>query len=1160
MDLPKVTLDDKYLLSKGTAYMSGTQALVRLPLVQRRRDAAAGLNTAGLISGYRGSPLGGYDQALWKAQKLLEQENITFRPAVNEDLGATMIWGSQQLGLFPGAKYDGVFGIWYGKGPGVDRSGDVFRHANAAGTARHGGVLVIAGDDHGAKSSTLPHQTDHNFYALMMPILYPASVQEFVEYGLLGISMSRYSGCWVAFKVIAETVEVSSSVSLTGESRDILIPTQEEFEIPEAGLNIRIPADWREYDYMLQRYKVFAALAFARKNRIDRIIYDSPNPRFGIITSGKSYEDVRLALEELGITEQVAAEIGLRLYKVGMPWPLEMEGVRRFSEGLEEVLVVEEKRELIENQIKQHLFNWRADVRPLVVGKVDEHGRWLLPPENDLSVGLIAHVIAERISRFHNTERIRERLAYYTSREEAQAAYSAPIVRQPYFCSGCPHNTSTKVPEGSRAMAGIGCHIMATWMNRNTATFTHMGAEGVPWAGQAPFCETRHVFVNLGEGTYYHSGILAIRQSVAAGVNITYKIMFNDAVAMTGGQPVDGPISVPEIARQVAAEGVSRVVVVTDDPDRYRSVTDLPAGTPVEHRDNLDRVQREMREVEGVTVIIYDQTCAAEKRRRRKRGTYPDPAKRVFINELVCEGCGDCSNQSNCLSVEPFETEFGRKRTINQSSCNKDFSCLKGFCPSFVTVYGGKVRKSRVTGFDDLLQNLPEPDLPGLDAPYNVLVTGIGGTGVVTIGALMGMAAHLEGKAVTVLDMAGLAQKGGAVLSHVRIARPESALHTPKIITGGADLLLACDAVVAASPTAVDLLNAERTRAVVNGHRTPVAAFVLNNEVDFRDAQVRAEITKRTREDGRHFVEATEIATALMGDAIATNLFILGYAYQKGLIPLSAAALERAIELNGVAVEDNLRTFRSGRLAAQDSAAVDRLIAPVLEAYEPEALSQSLDEVIERRASFLTDYQDAAYARRYRILVDRVRTAEAAVMPNTESLTEAVARNYFKLLAYKDEYEVARLFTAPHFRERLDAQFEGDFKIAFNLAPPILPGNDPATGRPRKREFGSWILAVMRLLARLRRLRGTPLDIFGFTAERRMERALIAEYERMVDSLLATLSRENHGIAVEIARVPDMIRGFGPVKEQNVRHAREKWSMLLDQLNNQAPPEGQKAA
>ncbi|MDA5192466.1 indolepyruvate ferredoxin oxidoreductase family protein [Alphaproteobacteria bacterium LMG 31809] len=1150
MKFDKVTLDDKYTQSDGSVFMSGTQALVRLPIIQQRRDAAAGLNTAGFISGYRGSPLGGYDQALVKAKKILQEHHIEFQPGVNEDLAATAVWGSQQVNLFPGARYDGVFGLWYGKGPGVDRSGDVFRHANAAGTAPLGGVLAIAGDDHGCKSSTLPHQTDHTFYGIMMPILYPSSVQEFVEYGLLGIAMSRYSGCWVAFKTLAETVEVSASVSLAGEKRQILLPGDDEFEMPPGGVNIRIEENWKNYDYLLQRYKLFAAIAFAKKNNINRTIWDSPRPRFGIITSGKSYEDVREALTELGITEAIAAEIGLRLYKVGMPWPLEPDGVRHFSEGLEEVLVVEEKRELIENQIKQQLFNWRADVRPLVVGKVDERGDWLLHPENDLSVGEIAHVIASRLSRFYDSERMRERLAYYTVRETEQAAYQPDITRKAYFCSGCPHNTSTRVPDGSRAMAGIGCHIMATWMDRSTATYTHMGGEGVPWVGSAPFTDEKHIFANLGDGTYYHSGSLAIRQSVAAGINITYKILFNDAVAMTGGQPFDGPLSVPMIANQVLSEGAKKVVIVTDEPDKYPADAGFPEGITIRHRDELDNVQKQMREETGTTVIIYDQTCAAEKRRRRKRGTFPDPQKRVIINDLVCEGCGDCSVQSNCVSVEPLETEFGRKRQINQSTCNKDFSCVKGFCPSFVTVYGGKLRKTKAGGFDDLLKNLPDPVLPEVTSSYDILVTGIGGTGVVTIGALLGMAAHLEHKPVTVLDMAGLAQKGGAVYSHVRVGPAGSVLYTPKIITGGADLLLACDAVVAAAPAGVELLRKEQTAAVINSHRTPVAGFVLDKNIDFKDAAVREALRKRTRPEATHFVNATETATALMGDSIATNLFMLGYAYQKGLIPLSADAIEEAIALNGTAVDSSLKTFRSGRLAAHDESAVATILKPLFEATAPAPLSQSLEEMIERRVSFLTAYQNAAYGTRYRDLVAGVRARETMVAPGQTTLTEAVARYAFKLMAYKDEYEVARLYTEGTFEKHLKAQFEGDYKIEFNLAPPLLSKTDAKTGRPGKMTFGPWMLKAFRLLASLKGLRGTAFDIFGYSHDRRVERQLITAYEAAVQVLTDGLSAANHGLAVEIARLPEDIRGYGPVKDASLKTVQGKWDSLMARFRN----------
>lgn len=1157
MDMRRVALDDKYALAQGSVFLSGTQALVRLPVVQRRRDIAAGLNTGGFISGYRGSPLGAYDQALDRARRILAEHDIVFRHGVNEDLAATMVWGSQQLNLFPKAKKDGVFGIWYGKGPGVDRSGDVFRHANAAGTSKFGGVLAVAGDDHGAKSSTLPHQTDHTFYGLMMPILYPSSVHEYVEYGLLGIAMSRYSGCWVAFKVLSETIEVTASVSLEGEQRQIALPDASEFEMPPGGVNIRILDDWKDQDFLLQRYKVFAALAFAKKNHINRIIWDSPKPRFGIITSGKSYEDVRQALEEIGITQEIAASIGLRLYKVGMPWPLEPDGVRQFSEGLEEVLVVEEKRELIENQIKQQLFNWRADVRPLVVGKVDEKGDWLLHPENDLSVGEIAHVIAARLARFYDSERVRERLAYYTAREAAQKAFAPAIVRKPYFCSGCPHNTSTKAPAGSRALAGIGCHIMATWMDRNTMTFTQMGGEGTPWCGQAPFTEERHVFANLGDGTYYHSGLLAIRQSVAAGVNITYKILFNDAIAMTGGQEFDGPLSVPMIARQVAAEGVSRIVVVTDEPEKYPS-RDLPSGIAIHHRDELDTVQQRLRDEPGVTILIYDQTCAAEKRRRRKRGTFPDPQKRVFINDLVCEGCGDCSVQSNCVSVEPLETEFGRKRTINQSTCNKDYSCLKGFCPSFVTVYGGELKKTEVAGFDDLLRELPAPALPPLVEPFNIFITGIGGTGVVTIGALIGMAAHLEGKAVSVLDMAGLAQKGGAVFSYVRIGTPGNDLHAPKISTGDADALIACDAVVAASPAGVDIISRDRTAAVINTHRTPVADFVLHKNIDFRDDAVRDILSKRSREDARAFIDATALATALFGDSIATNMFMLGYAYQQGLVPVSAQAIERAIELNGVAVETNLRTFRSGRLAAHDETAIRKLASSTLPAGAP--LAQTLDEVIERRVRFLTEYQNRAYGARYRRLVERVRAAEARAVPGSTGLTAAAARGYFKLLAYKDEYEVARLYATGGYIDSIKAQFTGAVRLEFNLAPPVLSRLDPATGRPKKRRFGAWMLTAFKTLAKFKGLRGTPFDPFGHTAERKLERALIAEYEADLETIITALGRQNHSQAVELARLPEDIRGFGPVKAAAVEKARARRRALMAAFVPEAAPPQRNAA
>jgi indolepyruvate ferredoxin oxidoreductase len=1149
MLMSKVTLDDKYSLEQGQVFMTGVQALVRLPLVQARRDRAMGLNTGGFISGYRGSPLGGYDQELWRARKHLDASNVIFHPGINEDLAATAVWGTQHVGVRSQSKLDGVFGLWYGKGPGVDRSMDVLRHANAAGTTKHGGVLCISGDDHGAKSSTIPHQTDHNFMAAYMPFLYPASVQEYVEYGLLGIAMSRFTGTWVGFKATADTAESAGTVLLAPEMRDIIIP--EDFELPEGGLGIRLNDVWREQDWRLQRYKGYAAQAFARANKIDRIIWDSPNPKLGIISTGKSYADVMQAMDELGIDEERAADIGLRLYKVGMPWPLEQEGARHFCEGLEEILVVEEKREFIEHQLKWQLYNWRDQVRPRVVGKFDESGNWLLPAENELTVGQIAHVIAARINKLHTSERIKEKLYYFSERAKRRDGYEPPIIRKPYFCSGCPHNTSTKVPEGSTALAGIGCHIMAMWMDRETDVFTQMGGEGVTWVGEAPFSEDNHVFVNLGDGTYFHSGILAIRQAVAGNVNVTYKILYNDAVAMTGGQHVDGQLTVPQIAEQLQAERVKKIVLVSDDVEKYDDpkAEKMPAGIELFHRDDLEKVQRDLREEKGVTAIIYDQTCAAEKRRRRKRGQFPDPAKRAFINDLVCEGCGDCSDQSNCVSIEPLETEWGRKRQVNQSTCNKDYSCVKGFCPSFVTVHGGDVRKPEKVDGADIFSQIPLPQVPELTGDYNILVTGIGGTGVLTIGAILGMAAHLEGHASRMADMTGLAQKGGAVLSHVRVAPTPEHLRSPKIVTGGANLLLACDSIVAAGPAAVDLLHKEHSAAVVNSHVTPVADFVRNRNIDFRERQIERAIRGTTLKSKTDFMPATELATTLMGDAIATNMFVLGFAWQKGLVPISLDAIEQAIRLNGVAIDFNLDTFNWGRLMAHDPEIVIEKARLSNPAIDPAPLAKTLDEIISKREAFLVDYQDKAYAQRYSDFVAKVRKAEAGLGFEGTQLSEAVARNYFKLLAYKDEYEVARLYTTGDFKKKLEGQFTNVAKLKFHLAPPLLSKTDPVTGRPKKMTFPGWFIwPAFKLMARMKSLRGTALDIFGKTEERRMERQMIEDYEALITRLLGEMTTQTHEIIVKIAALPDRIRGFGPVKEASVKRIAAEREELLAQL------------
>jgi len=1141
MALANVTLDDKYALESGRVFLSGIQALVRLPLVQRQRDLAAGLNTAGFISGYRGSPLGGFDQQLWRTRKFLEAAQVRFQPGLNEDLAATAVWGSQQVNLFPGARYDGVFAVWYGKGPGVDRTGDVFKHANNAGTSRFGGVLAVAGDDHACKSSTLPSQSEFSWMDAMMPVLHPAGVQEILDLGLYGWALSRYSGCWVGFKAIAENVDSSVSVEVSPERVNIVLP--EDFDMPEDGLSIRWPDPPLAQEKRLHGKKIYAALAFARANKLNRVIIDSPNPRLGLAAVGKAYLDVMQALEDLGIDDAHAARIGLRVFKVAMSWPLEREGVREFARGLEEVLVVEEKRAVVENQLKEQLYNWREDVRPRVVGKFDEEGRWMLPSTGELTPAQIARVIATRIGRFYASAAINHRLDFLARKEETLSRPRSVLERVPHYCSGCPHNTSTVVPEGSRALAGIGCHYMATWMDRRTETFTQMGGEGVPWIGQAPFTETRHVFANLGDGTYFHSGLLAIRAAIAAKVNVTYKILYNDAVAMTGGQPIDGSLSVEQMTHQLYGEGVRRIAVVTDEPDKYPGRGAFAEGVTVHHRDELGALQLDLRQREGTTVIIYDQTCAAEQRRRRKRGQAPDPPMRAVINELVCEGCGDCSVQSNCLSIVPVETAFGRKRAIDQSSCNKDFSCLKGLCPSFVTVHGAELKKRTGAGMAAAFPGLPEPERPDTSRPWDILVTGIGGTGVLTVGSVLGMAAHLEGKGITVLDMTGLAQKYGAVTSHVRIADRQDLIHAVRIPAGGADLLLGCDLVVAAGFDALSKVDSEHTHAVVNSHESITAGFVGDPDLHFPSASMRKSITEATGEGKEAFIDATRLATALLGDSIAANLFLVGFAWQRGLVPLSLEAVERAVELNGVAVDFNKQAFLWGRRAAHDIEAVRRIAFP---SPEPETVPWDFESIVAHRKRFLADYQDAAYAGRYEKLARRAAEAEREKTPGRKGLAEAVARDYAKLLAYKDEYEVARLYTETGFLEKLEDQFDGDFELRIHLAPPLFAKRDPVSGRPKKRPYGKPMLRMFRTLARMRRLRGTILDPFRWSKDRRLERRLIRDYERRVGELLDGLSQDNHAAAVELASLPDRIRGFGIVKEASVEKIREREAELLD--------------
>jgi len=1159
-NLAPVTLDDKYTATSGKIYLSGVQALVRLPMIQRLRDEKAGLKTAGFVSGYRGSPLGGLDEALWKAQKLLDDSHVKFVPGVNEDLAATAVWGSQQVDLIGPSAYDGVFSMWYGKGPGVDRCGDVFKHMNHAGTAKNGGVLLVAGDDHGAYSSTLPHQSDHIFAASMIPVLYPCNVQEYIDLGLHAWAMSRFSGCAVAFKALADTVESSASIDADPFRLEIKLPT--DFVMPEGGLNARLSNEYlgiqaRKQEALMQDYKIYAALAYARANQLNHVTIDSPKAKLGIIASGKSYLDVLEALEELGINEEMAADIGIRLFKVAMPWPLEPDGVREFARGLDEILVVEEKRQIVEYQLKEQLYNWRDDVRPRVIGKFDEkgewvapRGEWLLTSKADFSVAQIARVIASRIARFHVSDLIKARLTFLEAKDAVLKKAVDTPPRPAYYCSGCPHNTSTKVPEGSFALAGIGCHVMATAIYPEyNKTTTHMGGEGAPWIGQAPFSKVPHVFANLGDGTYFHSGYLAIRAAIAAKVNMTYKILYNDAVAMTGGQPVDGITSVPMIAQQMAAEGVQRIALVTEDLGRYVERTGLPSSVSLHDRKDLDAVQRELREIKGVSILIYDQTCAAEKRRRRKKAEYPDPNKRMFINEAVCEGCGDCGVQSNCTSIMPAETEFGRKRSIDQSSCNKDYSCVKGFCPSFVTVEGGRLKKSKTgTAKEDNFGDLPDPVLPACDVPFNILLNGIGGTGVITVGALIGMAGHLEGKGVSVLDMTGMSQKNGSVTSHIRVAQDPKRIRAQRIATGEADLILGCDMLTSGSHDAISKMRPGRTRAVVNTHEQPTGNFAKNRDWEFPVDQVKALINESV-ENHSDFIDATRLATALMGDSIATNLFMLGFAYQKGAIPVSEAALLRAIELNGVAIESNKKSFLWGRRAAVDLARVEKVAFPgkpiVLQ------MPQSIDTLVKRRVAFLTEYQDAAYAAKFEELMAEVRTAEAKLGGN--KLATAVAKNYFKLMAYKDEYEVARLYTDGQFVEKLKQQFEGDFSLKFNLAPPLFAKKDEQ-GHLIKAQYGSWVWKAFGVLAKLKGLRGGTFDVFGYSAERKMERAMIVEYRDMVRGLLQNLNADNLTTAVEIANLPDQVRGFGHVKEKAVEQYRRKKDKLLAQYPAKQAP------
>jgi indolepyruvate ferredoxin oxidoreductase len=1127
-----VTLEDKYRLESGRVFITGVQALLRVMLDRRRLDVRAGLNTAGFVSGYRGSPLGGLDQQAHRMAKILAEQRVVFKEGLNEDLAATAVWGTQQANLFPGALYDGVFGLWYGKAPGVDRTGDAFKHANFAGVWPKGGVLAVAGDDHACKSSTLPSQSEFAFQDFEMPVLAPSNVQEVLDYGLLGFSLSRFSGLWVGLIALADTMDSGATIDVGLDRHVAILP--EGVSLPAGGLGIRLKDQPMDKERRLRLYKLPAALAFAKANAIDRVTLAAYRPRLGIAAHGQAYADVVEALDAMGLDAAAAGALGVSLYKVGMPWPLETTGLRAFARGLETLMIVEHKRPLLETQARAALYDLPAHAQPRVIGKVDENGQPLLSELGSLSVAEVALAIADRLPPGPHMERVHAYLDRVSAAGVAAVSLGADQVRKPFFCSGCPHNTSTRLPEGSRALAGIGCHYMASFNDPHTDLTSHMGGEGLTWAGASPFTTEKHVFVNLGDGTYNHSGSLAIRASLAMGSTITYKLLFNDAVAMTGGQAPESGFTVAQITRQLAAEGVKTVVVVADDPTRYAEVTDLAPGVQVHPRAELDQVQRRLRETPGVSVLIYDQVCATEKRRRRKRGSMNAAEKRVFINPRVCEGCGDCSRASNCVSVEPLDTEYGRKRRINQSTCNQDYSCLEGFCPSFVTLEGAQTIKPpprpALTA-----ESTPLPQFQVLEGVRNIIFTGIGGTGVTTTASILGMAAHIDGRSASVVDMTGLAQKGGAVFSHVRLGETETTAVNGRVPAASTDVLIACDLLVAAGPEALALYAKGRTVAVGNDDFQPTADFVTQRDVRFDAGAMSRRLKAACRSyDG---CPATEIAEAELGDTVFANMIMMGFAWQKGLIPISARALYRAITLNGVAVEDNLQAFEAGRVFAHDPAA-RAPSAPVTPA------SFSLDELIDRRAQDLTLYQNGAYAQRYRDRVAAVRAVEAPL--DGDELSRAVAVQLYRLMAIKDEYEVARLYTDGDFTKALSGALQGG-RLKLWLAPPVLGGRGP-NGLPRKRAFGDWMMKyAFPILARLKGLRGGPLDVFGATEERRLERGWLADYELWLDRIVDGVTAANLPVAVKIANLPAEIRGFGHVKAAAMQKARKAETALKAQ-------------
>ena len=1114
----RIGLNDRFSAASGTLYLTGTQALVLLPLLQARLDARRGLSTGGYVTGYRGSPLGGYDQQLERARDHLDKAGIVFQPGLNEDLAATAVWGTQQAALRGEGRVAGVYAIWYGKGPGVDRSGDALRHGNLAGSAVQGGVLVLMGDDHTCESSTTAHQSEFALVDAMIPILNPAGLQELVEYGLLGWEMSRRSGCWVGLKCVKDTVDVTGMVAIPEETLARLAALTAH----EGALNIRLTDTPLAQERRLHAQKLPAAQEFARAQGIDRILAKPRGARVGIVSAGKSHLDTLAALDAAGLRTAGQIRDDVAYLKLGMVWPVDPEIVQRFAEGLDMVVVVEEKRALIETQLKEILFNARASTR--VIGKRALDGSELLP-----SYGALSRRDIDRALAAGGLTASASFAAASTALLD-KAASIAVIERKPYFCAGCPHSTSTVLPAGSRAYAGIGCSYMAQWMDRETQGFTQMGGEGANWIGESVFSTRSHVFQNMGDGTYLHSGMLAIRAAVAAGTHMTFKLLFNDAVAMTGGQKHDGVLTPGSIAAQVLAEGASKVVITSDDPDRTRESSRIPPEVAIVERASILAVQRELRDTPGVTVLIHDQVCAAQKRRRRKRGAMPMPQKRVFINERVCEGCGDCGIQSNCVAVLPVETAFGTKRRIDQSACNVDYSCLKGFCPSFVTVESKGALAAEPAAIEAPWKRARPPEPQRAATPCALLVTGVGGTGIVTVSAVIGMAAYLEGLHFTSLDMAGLAQKGGEVAAHLRIAASAGELTSPRVDAGEADAIIAGDLVMAASARMLEKIRSGATRLVVNDDEIPTGDFTRDPDLRFPKAALKARLETVAGAERCDFVDAAFLARELLGDAIATNTVLLGFAFQRGMLPVSAASIEKAIAENGTAVELNLSAFLLGRLAAHDPASLGGSTAPA------PAKAMTIDD----HARHLEAYQDARLAQEHRDFVVEVERAEIAHCGASGPLTAAVARTLARLMTYKDEYEVARLLTLPTFDDDIRRTFGATASVRYHLAPPMLAFLKDASGRPRKIAFGAWLRGPFRLLRGLRRLRGTRLDPFGYGRERKREREAIATYRQRVRELLPLVNASNRDEAIAVLAYADQIRGYGPVKAQSFIRA-EEW-------------------